>query len=194
MPKGKRRTRPIHTRRYDAQRQLRLAAVENARGGAWEFCALGELVPGGGSVEAVAPFFSQLLAVMPSGIYAQPMGDDVSTIDTFFQGSPEGLEICRVVREAISALGEASMTVTKSQIAFRHRRAFAYIWRPGQYVKSDVPAVLSIALPCAVASDRFKEVAHPAPKVWMHHIELRKPSDVDDQVLEWLTEAYASAR
>lgn len=122
------------------------------------------------------------------------MGDDVSSIESFFQGSPEGLEICRVVREGISAIGEVGMTVTKSQIAFRHRRGFAYLWRPGQYVNSDVPAVLSIALPRSVASDRFKEVVHPAPKVWMHHIELRKPSDVDHQVREWLTEAYVSAR
>lgn len=122
------------------------------------------------------------------------MGDDVSTIESFFQGSPEGLEICRVVREAISSIGEASTTVTKSQITFRHRRGFAHLWRPGRYVNSDVPAVLSIALPRAVASDRFKEVVHPAPKVWMHHLELRKPADVDDKVLEWLTEAYTSAR
>ncbi|GAB3820560.1 hypothetical protein GCM10028820_26910 [Tessaracoccus terricola] len=122
------------------------------------------------------------------------MADDEASIESFFQGFPEGLEICRVVREGISAMGEASMTVTKSQIAFRHRRGFAYLWRPGQYVKSDVPAVLSIALPRAVASDRFKEVVHPSPKVWMHHIELREPSEVDDQILEWLTEAHTSAR
>ena len=76
------------------------------------------------------------------------------------------------VADAVAAIGEAAVRVTKSQIAFRRRKGFAYVWRPGQYLKSDVPAVLSIALPREVASDRFKEVAHPSAKVWMHHLEL----------------------
>lgn len=92
------------------------------------------------------------------------------------------------------AIGEATVKVTKSQVTFGRRRGFAYVWRPGQYVNSDVPAVLSIALPRELRSERFKEVAHPSAKVWMHHIELHEPTEVDDQIVEWLTEAYASAR
>lgn len=101
--------------------------------------------------------------------------------------------MCRAVQEAVSAIGPASTAVTTSQVAFRRRRGFAYVWRPGQYVDSDVPAVLSIALPHEVASDRFKEVVHPSTNVWMHHLELHETSELDDQVLGWLTEAYASA-
>jgi len=55
-----------------------------------------------------------------------------------------------------------SVAVTKSQVTFRRRKAFAFVWRPGQYVSSGVPAVLSIAMPHEVTSDRFKEIAHPA--------------------------------
>ena len=94
---------------------------------------------------------------------------------------------------ALSMVGEASMTVTKSQVGFRRRRGFAYVWRPGQYVDSGVPAVLSIVLPRKVASTRFKEVAHPSTHTWMHHIELREASELDDEVIGWLAEAYASA-
>lgn len=122
------------------------------------------------------------------------MGADTASAEGLFDGSPEGLAICRAVQEAVSRLGEASMRVTKSQVAFRRRRGFAYVWRPGQYVRSEVPAVLSIALPRELVSDRFKEIAHPSPKIWMHHVELRDVSDVDEQVLEWLDEAYANAR
>lgn len=85
------------------------------------------------------------------------------------------------------------MTVTKSQVAFRRSRNFAYVWRPGQYIDSGVPAVLSIALPREIGSARVKEVAHPSATVWMHHIELHGPADVDAEVLEWLAEAYAGA-
>lgn len=115
------------------------------------------------------------------------------TPEDLFSGFPRGLEICRAIQVAISTVGEASMTVTRSQVAFRRRRGFAYIWRPGQYVDSDVPAVLTIALSAEVKSDRFKEIAHPSANVWMHHMELHDPSELDDQVLGWLAEAHAAA-
>jgi hypothetical protein len=54
--------------------------------------------------------------------------------------------------------------------------------------------VLSIALPYEVESERFKEIAHPAPTVWMHHLELRDVSEVDDQACGWLADAYQTAR
>lgn len=109
-------------------------------------------------------------------------------------GFPRGLAACRAVEQAVSIIGDASVAVTRSQVAFRRRRGFAYVWRPGQYVDSDVPAVLSIALPHEVTSDRFKEVAHPARHVWMHHLELHDATQVDDQVRAWLREAYDAAR
>lgn len=114
--------------------------------------------------------------------------------EDLFDGYPEGLAICDAVQRAVSSIGEASIKVTKSQVAFRRRTAFALVWRPGQYLSSGVPAVLTIALPHRVESDRFKEVAHSAAKVWMHHLELREVSQVDEQVVRWLAEAYANAR
>ena len=127
-------------------------------------------------------------------IYARPMRDVAATPEDLFHEFPRGLAIYRAVQEAVDTIGEATVRVTKSQVAFRRRRGFAYVWRPGQYVNSDVPAVLSIALPRELVSNRFKEVVHPSANVWMHHIELHEPTEVDDQIVEWLTEAHASAR
>lgn len=115
------------------------------------------------------------------------------TPEDLFDGFPEGLAVCRAVEQAVLTIGDASVAVTKSQVAFRRRRGFAYVWRPGQYVDSDVPAVLSIALPHEVTSDRFKEVAHPSRHVWMHHLELDDATQVDEQVRAWLREAYDAA-
>lgn len=114
-------------------------------------------------------------------------------VERFFDGSPRGLELYRAVADAVAAIGPAQVRVTRSQIAFRRTRGFAYVWRPGQYVRSDVPAVLSIALGRRVDADRFKEVAHPAPTTWMHHLGLSDPGQVDDEVGRWLAEAYARA-
>ncbi len=99
----------------------------------------------------------------------------------------------REVRDAVASVGEADVQVTKSQIAFRRRRGFAYVWRPDQYVNSEVSAVLSIALSQEVRSRRFKSVAHPSANVWMHHIELHTASQIDGEVRRWLAEAYEDA-
>ena len=42
-------------------------------------------------------------------------------------------------------------------------------------------------------SKRFKSVVHPSPKVWMHHLEVRDPDQVDDEVARCLSDAYHAA-
>ena len=103
--------------------------------------------------------------------------------ESFFAGHPDGLAVYHAVARTVAALGDSQVRVTKSQLAFRRHRGFAYVWRPGQYVASTVPAVLSIALPREVRSARFKEVVHPAPSVWMHHLELREEHGQGGDVL-----------
>lgn len=112
-----------------------------------------------------------------------------STPEEVFRGSPLGLELLRGVELMLAGFPPSTMRATKSQVAFRGRRGFAYMWWPARYLTSDVPAVLSIALPRRITSERFKEVVNPAPGVWMHHLELRSMADLDDEVAGWLGEA-----
>jgi Domain of unknown function (DUF5655) len=121
------------------------------------------------------------------------MTDEQASPAGLFAGSPGGLAVHDRVAELVAGLGDVESRVSRSQVAFRHGRGFAYVWRPGQYVRSDVPAVLSIALPREVASPRFKEVVHPSPHVWMHHLEVTDVSELDDEVRDWLREAWAHA-
>jgi hypothetical protein len=122
------------------------------------------------------------------------MSDDAPrTPQDLFAGYPDSLAICRRIGQVLPASADVSVTVTKSQVTFRRRKAFAFVWRPGQYISSGVPAVLSISLPYEITSDRCKEIAHPAPAVWMHHIEIRDVGEVDDQVGGWLANAYEAA-
>ncbi|MCZ2109611.1 MAG: DUF5655 domain-containing protein [Dehalococcoidia bacterium] len=66
------------------------------------------------------------------------------------------------VRSCLGELGPFEVRTTKSQIAFRRKRGFAYLWLPGQYLSNaDAEVVLSIALGRHDPSERFKEVAHP---------------------------------
>jgi hypothetical protein len=115
------------------------------------------------------------------------------TPETFFGGNGVGLATFRRVAAALaSAHPDVTVRVSKSQIAFRRRRGFAYLWVPGRYLRgSPAPVVLSIASRNRLASERFKEVVHPGP--WMHHLEVSDESDIDDEVTAWLEQAAEEA-
>ncbi|MDI3211158.1 DUF5655 domain-containing protein [Arthrobacter sp. AL12] len=116
-----------------------------------------------------------------------------STPEQVFSGSPRGLELLHAVERLLAVPVPPVVRATKSQVAFRERRGFAYVWWPGRYVDSGVPAVLSIALPRRIDSARFKEIANPLPGMWMHHLELHNKQDLDAEVAGWLREARAAA-
>jgi hypothetical protein len=122
-----------------------------------------------------------------------PEGRRTLTPEEFFAGSEEGWAIYRAVLGVVSQLGPVEVRTTRSQVAFRAHRGFAYLWRPQQYVRSTYPAVLSIALRRECTSPRFKSVVRPAPGTWMHHLEVRSSHDVDAEVATWLAEANDAA-
>jgi hypothetical protein len=118
---------------------------------------------------------------------------DSDRVGDFFAGHPDGAAVATAVAATVDAVGPHTVRVTRSQVAFRRRRGFAWLWRPGQYVRSDVPAVLSVALPDRDGSSRWKEVVQPSPGRWMHHLELSSPEQVDGEVRGWLRTAYDAA-
>jgi hypothetical protein len=110
--------------------------------------------------------------------------------DDFFDGYPTARAVYDRVCAMLAEIGPFQERITKSQVAFRRRRGFAFLWMPGRYLaKPTAEVVLSIALGRSDGSDRFKEVAHPAPHQWLHHLEVRRVDDLDDEVAGWLREA-----
>jgi hypothetical protein len=98
------------------------------------------------------------------------------------------------VREIVSAVEGVKVRASKSQVAFRRRRGFAWLWVPGRYLRRPAAdVVLSLALTRHDPSPRFKEVVHPAPAHWMHHLEVRAIDELDDEVEGWLREAAERA-
>ena len=53
-------------------------------------------------------------------------------LEAFFRGQPLSRQIFDALRGLIDELGPAEVAVTKSQIAFRRARPFAWAWMPGQ--------------------------------------------------------------
>jgi hypothetical protein len=99
-----------------------------------------------------------------------------------------------MLRDMVVAIGDADIRVTRTQVAFRRKRGFAYLWLPGLWLaRPSAEVVLSIARRLRIDSPRFKQIAHPAPTVWMHHLELHSLDDLDQEVLGWLRDAYGEA-
>jgi hypothetical protein len=112
----------------------------------------------------------------------------------FFAGHPLGVEVFDRVWAVLAGWPDSSVRVSRSQVAFRRRRGFAWLWLPGTYLRRPgAEVVLGVGLGRRHPSPRWKAVAHPAAAHWMHHLELRQVSDVDDEVLGWLREAAARA-
>lgn len=116
------------------------------------------------------------------------------TLDDFFAGRGDSRLIFEAVRGAIDAVGPSEIRVTKSQVAFRRRRAFAWAWMPGQYLRGrPAPLVLTVALRRQDSSPRWKEIVEPRPGRFTHHLELCSAADIDDEVGGWLREAWSDA-
>jgi len=114
--------------------------------------------------------------------------------EEFFADDAQARAIYRALARQFVGLEGVEVRVSKSQVALRARRGFAFCWAPSRYISSDVPVVVSIALPERLESERFKEIAHPANSTWMHHVELRQVDDVDAELVGWVRRAWESAR
>lgn len=114
--------------------------------------------------------------------------------EDFFTDHPSGLAVFHRVELALLDVGHCEVRVTKSQVAFRRDRGFAYLWLPGQHLKNpSAEVVLSIALGRRDGSSRWKEVVHPSTKHWMHHLEVDDVDEIDAEVAAWLHEAAERA-
>jgi hypothetical protein len=98
------------------------------------------------------------------------------------------------VRLAIESIAPVELGIGESQISFRRRKAFAWVWMPGKYLGGDVaPLVLTLSSRNRDVSLRWKEVVEPSLGRFTHHLELYSTADVDDQVRVWLQDAWAAA-
>lgn len=116
------------------------------------------------------------------------------TLDEFFLGYGESRRLFDTLRDAINTFGTAELQVTKSQIAFRRRKAFAWVWIPGKYLRGNTaPLVLTLSFRSRDPSPRWKEIVEPSTGRFMHHLELYSTHDIDGEVHDWLRDAWAVA-
>ena len=116
-------------------------------------------------------------------------------LDAFFGDAAESRVIFDALRVMVEGLGGVTLRVSKSQVAFRRRTAFAWVWRPEQYLhRPAAPLVLTVGLRRRDPSPRWKQVVEPAPGRFTHHLELYSSKELDVEVRRWLLEAWEDAR
>lgn len=116
-------------------------------------------------------------------------------VDNFFRDQPLSRQIFDALQALIDAIGPCEMVVTKSQVAFRRARPFAWAWRPGQYLRGRkaAPLVLTLSFPRRDPSPRWKQVVEPRPGRFIHHLELQSADELDGEVRAWLHAAWELA-
>jgi len=114
------------------------------------------------------------------------------TVADFFRDQTVSRQLFDALLGMIEKIGEAELTVTKSQIAFRRAKPFAWAWRPGQYLDGRRLAslVLTLSFPQRDPSPRWKQVVEPARGRFIHHLELNSTADLDEEVRAWLQSAW----
>lgn len=116
------------------------------------------------------------------------------TLDDYFTGYGNAKWLFDVLREHIRSLGPSEVQVSKTQISFRRKRAFAWVWIPEKHLgRRMAPLVLNVSLPARDPSPSWKEIVEPHQGRFMHHLELYIPDEIDEEVCGWLLAAYAWA-
>lgn len=115
-------------------------------------------------------------------------------LDEYFAGYESSRSLFEAVRRVIDAIGPADLQISKSQIAFRRRKAFAWVWVPERYLhRQAAPLVLTLGRRERDPSPRWKQIVEPVPDRFTHHLELHSSEELDDEVCGWLREAWRDA-
>jgi hypothetical protein len=110
------------------------------------------------------------------------------TVEEYFATGPSfERPIFEVVREHLESLGPVVVEPVQVGVFFKRSRMFAELRPRTRWV------VLSFIMPGVVPSDRITRRLPVSANRTYHQMKLREPSDVDDEVRSWLTEAYLSS-
>lgn len=97
-------------------------------------------------------------------------GTPISLRD-FFEGHTPSRKIFDRLRQVVAAIGPSEIRVTRSQVAFRRRKASAWARIPTRYLRGEVaPLVLMIGRLRPDTSLRLKEVVKVGLGRFAHHL------------------------
>ena len=119
---------------------------------------------------------------------------DVETL-LFFEKQPSALSIYACFAERLyEQFPDTKRRVQKTQITFSNRYVFACISFLRAKRKADLPdpyLVVTLGLPFPLESERVAVKSEPYPGRWTTHIVIGSMSEIDDELFDWVRQAYA---
>ncbi len=96
---------------------------------------------------------------------------------------------------ALMSFPRSRRRVSKTQVSYSTKRAFAWIWPPVRKVRGrpETYVVLSFALGRKLESPRIEQALEVYPGRWMHHLILSETGQLDEEVASWIAEAHSFA-
>ena len=111
----------------------------------------------------------------------------------FFDRMPAMLPVYEALRQQLLArCPGTSIKVSRSQISFRSKYIYAMASLPWRRVKGwpEEYLLVSFGLSCKKESPRIVQAVEAYPGRWTHHLLALSPADIDEELLDWIDEAF----
>jgi hypothetical protein len=116
----------------------------------------------------------------------------MKNIETFFFKQPKQKSLFLAVEQMIHSIGPATIQVMKSQISFGTHTKFAWVWlSPPSNKRPENSIVLTFGVGRHIESEQIVQAVEPYPGRWTHHVIIQNEADLNNDVNQWLREAYA---
>ena len=92
---------------------------------------------------------------------------------------------------------ESRIKVQKSQISYYNRHLYACVSFLMVTKKAELPEdyfVLTLGLSAPLESDRVAVKTEPYPGRWTTHFVISSPADLDEELFDWIEQAYNFAQ
>ena len=100
-------------------------------------------------------------------------------------------------KKLLARLPESRIKVQKSQISYYNRHLYACISVLKVKRKAELPNdyfVLTLGLSAPLESNRVAAKTEPYPGRWTTHFVISSPSDLDEELFDWIGQAYQFAQ
>ena len=115
----------------------------------------------------------------------------------YFEGEPVELALYQALFSQMSStFPQAKVKLQKSQISYYNRHLFAAASIPVRR-KKDWPQdclLVTFGLSHRLSSPRIAVAVEPYPNRWTHHVVVSRLEELDEELMDWLREAYDFAQ
>jgi hypothetical protein len=108
------------------------------------------------------------------------------SVERFLKGkSDDAVKLFEHFSQAISDCGPVKLAPAKTRIGFQVRMIFAAVNK-----LNDQGLEAHVVLARRLNSPRFKRIDTMSTKCYVHHFKIASVNEIDEEVREWLREAY----